>query len=57
MSLKYIHLVFISAAIVVTVMFALWALQTSVALAAAAFAASVLETEYARRFVRKARTL
>jgi Flp pilus assembly protein TadB len=57
MSLKYIHLVFISAAIVVTVIFALWALQTSVALAAVAFAVSVLETEYARRFLRKARTL
>lgn len=57
MSLKYIHFVFISAAIVVTVIFALWALQTSVALAAVAFAASALETEYARRFLRKARTL
>lgn len=57
MSLKYIHLVFMSAAIVVTVIFALWALQSSVALAAVGFAASVLETEYARRFYQKARTL
>jgi hypothetical protein len=56
-SLKYIHLVFISAAIVVTILFGLWALQSSVALAAAAFVVSVLETEYARRFLRKARTL
>jgi hypothetical protein len=55
--LKYIHLVFISSAIVVTVLFGLWALQSSAALAAVAFVASVLETEYARRFLRKARTL
>jgi hypothetical protein len=57
MSLKFVHIVFISAAIIVTVLFALWALQTSAALAAVAFAASVLEAEYARRFLRKARTL
>jgi E3 ubiquitin-protein ligase DOA10 len=56
-SLKYIHLVFMSAAIVVTVLFALWALQTSVLLAVAAFAASAIEAEYARRFFRKARAL
>lgn len=57
MSLKYIHLVFMSAAIVVTVMFALWALKSSVPLAIAAFVASAIEAEYARRFFRKARAL
>jgi hypothetical protein len=57
MSLKYIHLVFMTLAIVVTVMFGLWALQSSVALAIAAFAASAIETEYARRFFRKAKAL
>lgn len=57
MSLKYIHLVFMSAAIVVTVIFALWALQSSVPLAIAGFAVSVIEAEYARRFLRKARAL
>lgn len=57
MSLKYIHLVFMALAIVVTVIFGMWALESSVALAIAAFAASVAEAEYARRFYRKARTL
>ncbi|MGH9200147.1 MAG: hypothetical protein ACRD2A_02790 [Vicinamibacterales bacterium] len=57
MSLKYIHLVFMSAAIVVTVLFALWALESSVPLAIAAFVASAIEAEYARRFFRKARAL
>jgi hypothetical protein len=56
-SLKYIHLVFMSAAIVVTVIFALWALQSSVPLAIVGFAVSVIEAEYARRFFRKARAL
>jgi hypothetical protein len=57
MSLKYIHLVFMSAAIVVTVIFALWAIQSSVPLAIAGFAVSALEAEYARRFFRKAKAL
>jgi hypothetical protein len=57
MSLKYIHLAFMAVAIVVTVIFALWALESSVPLAIAAFAASALEAEYARRFFGKARSL
>jgi hypothetical protein len=57
MSLKYIHLVFMSTAIVVTVLFALWALQSSLPVAVAAFALSAIEAEYARRFFRKARAL
>jgi hypothetical protein len=57
MSLKYIHLAFMTVAIVVTVIFALWALESSVPLGIAAFAASALEAEYARRFFGKARSL
>jgi hypothetical protein len=57
MSLKYIHLIFMATAIVVTVLFALWALQSSVPLAIAGLAVSAIEAEYARRFFRKARTL
>jgi hypothetical protein len=56
-SLKYIHLVFISLAVVVTVLFGLWALKVSLPIAVAAFAASALEAEYARRFMQKARNL
>jgi hypothetical protein len=57
MSLKYIHLIFMAGAIVVTVMFALWALQSSVPLAVAAFVVSAVEAEYARRFFQKAKSL
>jgi hypothetical protein len=57
MSLKYIHLAFMAVAIIVTVIFALWALESSVPLGIAAFAASALEAEYARRFFGKARSL
>ena len=46
-----------TAAIVVTVVFALWALESSVPLAIAAFAVSAIEAEYARRFFGKARAL
>jgi hypothetical protein len=57
MSLKYVHLIFISLSVIVTVMFGLWALDVSVPVAIAAFAASAVEAEYARRFLHKAKQL
>jgi hypothetical protein len=57
MSLKYIHLAFMTMAIIVTVFFAMWAIESSLPIAIAAFAASVVEAEYARRFYRKAKSL
>lgn len=57
MSLKHVHVAFISLAVVVTVMFGLWALNVSMPAAIGAFAVSALEAEYMRRFLHKARNL
>jgi uncharacterized membrane protein SirB2 len=63
MSLKHVHVVFISLSIVVTTIFGLWSLEAAslgearLVVAIAAFVASAGLAEYARRFLRKTREL